>query len=281
MRSLRRILASGVALGVAAALIWPTGAAAGSPLGTPITGMSITADMFGIDRATAPNAIDGDPVTYVDIGGYGYLTIDLGAEYHLGGVELLTRGCEGPSIYDVAGADVLGRPLEIGSGPLPEPDAIIDLPADPGAPLMHYVRVTIENTTSFGCTHRLYEVRVFSAPALHFAFSGFFAPVDNATTNVVNAGAAVPVKFGLGGDQGLDIVAAGYPSAVPIGCATGIPLGAGDESVAATFGPLTYDATAGRYQFIWKTQKSYAGECLQLQLKLTDGSRHTADFGFR
>ena len=45
-----------------------------------------------------------------------------------------------------------------------------------------------------------------------FNWSGFFQPVDNLPTlNVVKAGSAVPVKFGLGGDKGLSIFAPGYP----------------------------------------------------------------------
>ncbi|HEY7628136.1 MAG TPA: ExeM/NucH family extracellular endonuclease, partial [Ilumatobacteraceae bacterium] len=45
-----------------------------------------------------------------------------------------------------------------------------------------------------------------------YDFSGFFQPVDNLpTTNTVKAGQAVPVKFSLNGNQGLDIFAMGYP----------------------------------------------------------------------
>src|SRR6266545_1132510 len=45
-----------------------------------------------------------------------------------------------------------------------------------------------------------------------FDFSGFFPPVDNPpAVNVVNAGRAIPVKFSLSGDKGLNIFAAGFP----------------------------------------------------------------------
>jgi hypothetical protein len=38
------------------------------------------------------------------------------------------------------------------------------------------------------------------------------APVDSPpTVNTVKAGAAVPVKFSVNGDRGLDIFAVGYP----------------------------------------------------------------------
>jgi hypothetical protein len=51
------------------------------------------------------------------------------------------------------------------------------------------------------------------------AFSGFFSPVDNLpTVNTAEAGSSIPVKFRLGGDQGLDIFVAGYPQATRINC---------------------------------------------------------------
>jgi hypothetical protein len=41
-----------------------------------------------------------------------------------------------------------------------------------------------------------------------YDFDGFFNPVDNPDVlNRVKAGSAIPVKFSLGGDQGLDIFA--------------------------------------------------------------------------
>lgn len=48
---------------------------------------------------------------------------------------------------------------------------------------------------------------------VHYDFSGFYEPVNNLpTTNVVNAGRAVPMKFGLGDDQGLGISPRTIPS---------------------------------------------------------------------
>ena len=52
-----------------------------------------------------------------------------------------------------------------------------------------------------------------------WAFTGFFSPVDNPPAlNTMKAGAAVPVKFSLAGDQGLAIFAAGYPNSIRIAC---------------------------------------------------------------
>ena len=54
-----------------------------------------------------------------------------------------------------------------------------------------------------------------------FNFSGFFQPVDNLpTVNQVKAGSSIPIKFSLGGNQGLNIMAAGYPASQPINCSS-------------------------------------------------------------
>jgi hypothetical protein len=56
-------------------------------------------------------------------------------------------------------------------------------------------------------------------PLWGYNFSGFFQPVDNAPTlNVARAGSAIPVKFSLGGNQGLDIFQTGYPRVTTVSC---------------------------------------------------------------
>ncbi len=52
---------------------------------------------------------------------------------------------------------------------------------------------------------------------LQFPFTGFFSPVKAAPDlNTAKAGQTVPLKFGLGGDRGLDIFANG-PTATQVG----------------------------------------------------------------
>ena len=49
-----------------------------------------------------------------------------------------------------------------------------------------------------------------------YDFGGFFSPVDNPDVlNRAKAGSAIPVKFSLGGDQGLDIFAEADGSSFP------------------------------------------------------------------
>jgi hypothetical protein len=112
-----------------------------------------------------------------------------------------------------------------------------------------------------------------------FAFGGFSSPVDaNPTLNQLKAGAAVPVKFSLGGDQGLGIFAQGYPGSQPIACDATAPVDGVEETVSAGGSSLAYDPATGLYAYVWKTDKAWAGTCRQLVLKFTDGSVARASF---
>ncbi|HVF25234.1 MAG TPA: PxKF domain-containing protein, partial [Anaerolineales bacterium] len=114
-----------------------------------------------------------------------------------------------------------------------------------------------------------------------YTFSGFFQPVDNLPVlNTVNAGRAIPVKFSLGGDQGLDIFAPGYPSSTVIACGST----AGDaveQTVTAGSSSLSYDSSTDQYTYVWKTEKAWAGTCRTLVVKLNDGTFHWANFKFK
>jgi hypothetical protein len=114
-----------------------------------------------------------------------------------------------------------------------------------------------------------------------FTFSGFLAPVDNPPVrNVVKSGSAVPVKFSLGGDFGLSIFASAPGSQVTT-CATNAPVDEILETVSAGASQLTYDAASSRYQYVWKTEKSWANSCRRLILKFNDGPQQVADFQFK
>jgi predicted outer membrane repeat protein len=115
-----------------------------------------------------------------------------------------------------------------------------------------------------------------------FSFTGFFAPLDNPPVlNVANAGRAIPVKFSLGGYQGMNILAANSPGSTATTCDGSGGASVVEETVAAGGSSLTYDAATDQYTYVWKTQKSWARTCRQLILTLTDGTVHTANVQFK
>jgi hypothetical protein len=114
-----------------------------------------------------------------------------------------------------------------------------------------------------------------------WAWSGPLAPVDPVPTlNLVKGGAGVPVKFSLGGDQGLAIMAAGYPKSQQIVCDSSDPVDGVEETVTAGSSSLRYDPGTGQYIYVWKTEKTWAGTCRALYINLTDGTTHRAEFKF-
>lgn len=123
-----------------------------------------------------------------------------------------------------------------------------------------------------------------SASVLHavlFNFTGFFRPVDNLPyVNLVNSGQAVPVKFSLSGNQGLNIFAAGYPKVRVVACQIGDEVNSVDEVSTDSNSGLKYDPVLDQYIYTWKTSKTWAKSCRELVVKLVDGTTHTALFRF-
>ena len=133
------------------------------------------------------------------------------------------------------------------------------------------------------------EVRIWNVDLLPvqldsiiYDWYGFFPPVDNFSTyNVVKAGRAIPVKFSLNGDQGLDIFEDGYPLSHQVDCDSTTDVDGIEETMTAGGSSLNYDADADQYIYVWKTNKDWAGDCRQLVVKLIDGTFHKANFKFK
>ena len=112
-------------------------------------------------------------------------------------------------------------------------------------------------------------------------FTGFSCPVDNPpTVNMANAGGRIPIRFSLGGNRGLAIIAGGAPTVVGVSCPSGAPTGTVDQAGTFTVG-LSYVKLTGRYLYGWKVPTTYANRCYRLELRLVDGSIHTAMFKFK
>jgi hypothetical protein len=132
-------------------------------------------------------------------------------------------------------------------------------------------------------TYAANDGKTDSAPAtvsidVTYRFAGFSAPVDNGLLNVTKAGSAVPVKFTLGGNQGLNIFAPGSPGVGTVACGGATDVIEQTETAGAS--SLTYDAATDQYKYTWKTNKAWAGTCRQLVLKLKDGTTQVANFQF-
>ena len=112
-----------------------------------------------------------------------------------------------------------------------------------------------------------------------YPFGAFSSADPLPATNTANAGSAVPVKFSLGSNRGLNIFAAGYPASGPIAC-TDATVGAVQPASNPGNSSVSVDS-GGRHNFVWKTEKSWAGTCRMFVLRLNDGTDHLLRFKFR
>jgi hypothetical protein len=108
-------------------------------------------------------------------------------------------------------------------------------------------------------------------------FTGFDSPITSGVTSR-KAGSTVPIKFGLGGDFGLDIFMAGSPASREVDCTTHAPTGPLSPISSPGGSSLTYDD--GVYQVNWKTDGEWADTCRELVVRLVDNTTHTALFSF-
>lgn len=117
---------------------------------------------------------------------------------------------------------------------------------------------------------------------VHYLFTGFFSPISNLPTiNTVKAGSAIPIKFSLSGNKGLNIFAVDSPASGVVACNSNDP--AVDLTEIDTPGDsgLTYNAGSDQYHYNWKTQKAWENTCRQLVVTLNDGTHHRANFKFK
>jgi hypothetical protein len=87
-------------------------------------------------------------------------------------------------------------------------------------------------------------------------------------------------KFSLAGNHGLSILAAGFPTSQKVTCNAGAPQDMIEETVTAGNSYLSYDSSLNQYNYVWKTDKAWAGTCRVFSMKLIDGTTHTALFPF-
>ncbi len=106
-----------------------------------------------------------------------------------------------------------------------------------------------------------------------YNFAGFFRPVDMGdVVNTVKAGSAIPVKFSLGGNMGLNIFASGHPRLFEYNVKTDVVTAPIELTVTAGNSSLSYDPITQQYTYVWKTDKSWVGLGKQLVIQFNDGT---------
>jgi 6-phosphogluconolactonase (cycloisomerase 2 family) len=110
-----------------------------------------------------------------------------------------------------------------------------------------------------------------------YPFGGFLGSIQNGA--LIKPGATVPIVFSLGGDRGLDVLAAGSPASGAVPCGSSGPP-ASTEPAESPYA-LRYNATTGLYVFKWRTKRAWRGTCRAFVLTLSDGSVHQLTVKFR
>ena len=111
------------------------------------------------------------------------------------------------------------------------------------------------------------------------SLSGFVGLNAPPALNAAKAKGSISVKFDLGGDRGLQVLAAGSPTSQAISCVT--MAAAAGALEAPTAGSLAYNARTKLYTYDWRTDKAWVGTCRQLIVKLADGTERKANFQFK
>ncbi len=200
-------------------------------------------------------------------------TIDLvtpaeGAQYEQGAAVAVDYTC----------ADEGGSGLSSCTGDVPDGD-----PLDTSTPGSHDFTVVARdgegNETTVTHSYTVTEPSPPSTPGPGLDFQGFLGPIHDGS--VVHAGDAIPIVFSLGGDQGLDVLAADSPSSVQTDCGhPGAPTG-GDPASSQSDRGLIFHSWTGHYVFMWQTRKAWAGTCRTFVLGLRDGSVARLTVSFR
>jgi hypothetical protein len=164
----------------------------------------------------------------------------------------------------------------LGGSPLPSNQCVGTAangsPIDTSTTGVHTFVVTAldaDGTTVLASLQRTYFV---------WSFGGFLPPILNPPAlNSVNAGSSVPIKFSLGGNQGLQIFAPNSPASRQISCTNEQPM-PGAPTVPAGQSSLSYTASTDQYTYAWKTDATWAGQCRTLYVTFRDGVVHAANF---
>jgi len=137
------------------------------------------------------------------------------------------------------------------------------------APTTRAVRVRVTGPTGLTATDT-------ATINVTWEFGGFAGKNEGRpAVSTGKAGANVNLRFTLDGDQGIAVLAAGYPRSGAYACG-GTPL---LDATERTTGDLDL-AGNGQYSYGWKTDKRWANTCRTFVVKLADGTYHYVDVFF-
>ena len=111
-------------------------------------------------------------------------------------------------------------------------------------------------------------------------FTGFVGLNAAPALNTAKTGGSIQVKFSLGGNRDLAILAAGSPTSQAMSCGASAAAVTSLKAPAIAASSLSYNARTDTYTYDWKTDKSWAGTCRQLTVKLIDGTERRLNFQF-
>ena len=100
---------------------------------------------------------------------------------------------------------------------------------------------------------------------------------ERPAVNTGKAGANLNLRFTLDGDQGMAVLATGYPRSGSYACGRTPLL---DATERTTGDGLSFSEASGQYSYAWKTDKDWTNTCRTFVLKLADGTYHYVDVFF-
>jgi hypothetical protein len=113
-----------------------------------------------------------------------------------------------------------------------------------------------------------------------YTFNNFKNPIKSAPyLNESEEGSTIPVKFDLGGDQGLDVLPTHIATSQKVNCTTKEPIGDATPVNLTNNGGLSI-SDENIYKFQWKTLKKWENSCRQLILEFNSGETIVAYFKF-
>jgi len=117
---------------------------------------------------------------------------------------------------------------------------------------------------------------------VQYPFQGFLATFENPPVlNDTDSRNVQNIHFRLGGNRGLDVLAAGSPASRRIDCVTKAPLGPFEPTATPHWTGFHYTRYLDRYTYPWRPPPgAYAGTCRELVVTLDDASTHTLWFRF-